>query len=202
MLKTMVVLYALIVLVEVRAQQPKEILLSRQLIHEKIDAAQRDIYEAFLKTLRNSNRKENKIIPTEIVFSLFNKVDEIEHYIEKQNLFDSSKKVAFLNGLHEAIRSFEYYYKINQLNDYQIAELTDAYSKALDLEFNSSSILPVIRENAVEIGVILVTCSPFQSNIGILESKEFVVSKAYQKNPKPSFLFYSTFQKFHLLIAF
>jgi hypothetical protein len=182
MLRTFVVLIALIISSNVQSQLSQESSVSVRTAHLKIDAAQKDIYGAFLKAANVNITKRTLAVPPQILFSLFDKVAEIENYIQTQPI-DTSKKIVFLNGLQEALRSFEYYYKTNQLNENAIGELMDSYKKALDLDWHASSIFPVVRESAVEIGAILVTCSPFKSNIGIYESKEFVVSKAFQKNP-------------------
>ncbi|MCW3109802.1 MAG: hypothetical protein JWQ09_4308 [Segetibacter sp.] len=184
MLKTIVVLFSLIVSPEARSQLHQEIPLSRQSFHEKIDAAQKDIYAAFLKTASNNNAKGTEPIPPELSFAIFNKVDEIEKYIETQPSIDSIEKIAFLNGLQEVLRSFEYYYKSKELEPVQITELTVAYDKAIKLDMVDSSIFPLIKESGVEIGVMLINCSAFKTNIGINKSKEFVVLKVYEKTPK------------------
>jgi hypothetical protein len=182
MLRTIVVLIALTTSLNVKSQLSQGVSLSRQLSLEKIDEAQKDIYAAFLKAATDNVTKKTEPISPQLSFSLFDKVDQMENNIQLQPL-DSSKKNIYLYGLQEALRSFEYYYKTRQLRDKDIDELVDSYKKAIDLDRQGSSILPVVKGSEVEIGLILVNCSGFKTNIGIYESKEFIVLKVYETKP-------------------
>lgn len=112
------------------------------------------------------------------------KIEDIQSGIENNPSIENAKKIRFLKGLYEILNDFHGYYKIKELRIEQLPILIDAFQEAMNLEVQNSSIFPVIRKSDIRISRLIAKCIAFENNIGILASKEFLVIKEYQKNPK------------------
>lgn len=164
--------------------QPRLVIpLMRKIFHENIDKAQKAIDRLDKKEDRSFTASTNDEVNLQVSYTLFNKIDDIQTDIEVDTSLDANKKVKFLRGLHEALVSFEQSYKKKVVKAYHLPDLINAFQTSMELENKSSSILPVIQENDLEVGEILVKCFPFQKNVGIVESKDLLVLKACEKNP-------------------
>ncbi len=157
--------------------------LIRKIFHENIDKAQKAIDRLDKKEDRSFTASTNDEVNLQVSYTLFNKIDDIQTDIEDNASLDANAKVKYLRGLQEALVSFERSYKKKVVKAYHLPDLINAFQTAMDLENKGSSILPVIQENDLEVGEILVKCFPFQKNAGINESKDLLVLKACEKNP-------------------
>ena len=165
------------------AQPRPSIPLMRKIFHENIDKAQKAIDKLDKKEDRSFSAGGNDEVNLQVSYTLFNKIDDIQTDIEADSSFDANEKIKFLRGLNDALVSFEQSYKKKVIKAYHLPDLINAFQTSMELENKSSSILPVIEENDLEVGEILVKCFPFQKNVGITESKDLLVLKACEKNP-------------------
>ncbi len=164
--------------------QPRLVIpLMRKIFHENIDKAQKAIDRLDKKEDRSFTASPNDEVNLQVSYTLFNKIDDIQTDIEVDTSLDANKKVKFLRGLNDALVSFEQSYKKKVVKAYHLPDLINAFQTSMELENKSVSILPVIQENDLEVGEILVKCFPFQKNVGISESKDLLVLKACEKNP-------------------
>ena len=168
----------------VSAQPASAIPFMRKTFHETIDKSQRSIDLLDKKEDRAFNATSDLEVNLQINYSLYNKVDDIQDYIEADTSLDGNAKIKYLRGLNEVLGSFEYSYKSKELKADQLPVLVDAYQNAMNLELKGASIAPVIKDAEPEIGNIIVKCFPFQKNAGLAASKEILLLKTCQKHPE------------------
>ncbi len=164
--------------------QPKpEIPLMRKMFHENIDKAQKSIDKLDRKEDKAFNIGNNEEVNLQVSYALYNKVDNLQDRIESEASLDANQKIKYLRGINEVLSSFENGYRVRQVKQIQLAAVIDAYSEAMNLEKQGQSILPVVEENDLEVGQILVKTYPFQKNSGLAASKELLVLKECRINP-------------------
>ena len=157
--------------------------LMRKIFHENIDRAQKSVDKLDRKDDKAFNIGTNEEINLQVSYALFKKVDDLQDKIELDSAIDANQKIKFLRGISEVLAAYEAGYRGRHLKHVQLPELVDGYLEAMRLERSRSSILPVITDNDLEVGKILVRAFPFQKNMGIAESKELLVLKECQRDP-------------------
>jgi hypothetical protein len=183
MLKTLVFAVAVLCSLKGWSQTKSTIPLMRKIFHENVDKAQKAIDRLDKKEDRSFSAGGSDEVNLQVSYSLFNKVDDIQNDIEADAKLEPNDKIKYLRGLNEALVGFERGYKLRQFKAYQLPDLVNAYISAMELERKNTSILPVIQENDLEVGELIIKCFPFQKNIGINQSKDLLVLKACEKNP-------------------
>ncbi len=164
--------------------QPKPAIpFIRKVFHDNIDKAQKAIDKLDKKEDRSFNASGIEEVNLQVSYTLFNIVDDIQTNLEEDASLDANGKIKYLRGLHEALSAYEQSFKRKGLKAYQLPDLINAYQTSMELETKKASILPVIQQNDLEVGEILIKCFPFQNNTGINQSKDVLVLKACEKNP-------------------
>ncbi len=164
------------------SQQPK-IPLMRQIFHDRIDQSQRSIDELDRKSDRFFKAGNDEETNLQLTYSLFNKVDELQNQIETDIALDANKKIKFLRGLNEALAAFENYYLLKNIKAVELSNLINAFSQAMELEKNDSTILPVVAQYEVEVGEILSKAYPFREDPLKDKIYNLLVLKTCQRNP-------------------
>ncbi|WP_207492132.1 hypothetical protein [Aridibaculum aurantiacum] len=155
----------------------------RKIFHENIDKAQRSVDRLDKKDDKALNVGNNEEVNLQVSYALFNKVDDLQDRIELDSTLDANNKIKFLRGVSEALASFEVNFRNKAIKHDQLPSVIDAYVEAMQLELNGKSILPLIEENDLEVGQVIVRCFPFQKNAGIAESKDLLVLKECIRDP-------------------
>jgi hypothetical protein len=166
------------------SQAKPEIPLMRKIFHENIDKAQKSIDKLDKKDDKALKIGSNDEVNLQVTYTLYNKIDELQNRIELDGSMDPNQKIKFLRGLNEALSLFESAYRTRSMKVDQFPSLIDAYVEAMRLEHGKQSITPVVQENDLEIGAILVRCFAFQKNSGLQESKDLVILKECQRDPE------------------
>ena len=167
---------------KIYSQPQHTIPAARRIAHEEINKAQKTIVRTFKlhDSLGNSQKNEEPDIKwTNAII----KIDGIQNTIDKDSSISEDKKMKFLKGLKEALDAFLYATRIKELTPDQLPVIIDAFHMAMELEERDSSIVPVIQENDLTIGQIIIKNVSFLNNRGINKSKEIVVLKAWQNDP-------------------
>lgn len=156
----------------------------RQIFHDNIDNTQQ-------KILKNNCKKDsvfivcnNADINLVNTFFLFNKVDEIQYFIETNAIFSDADKYKWLKSLNELLLQFEKEYKYNGFDKLYFSDLIVAYKKAIILQQNNQSIAAVVDENIAEVGAILLTNTALKDNVGAEESKLYIIAKLCKQQPE------------------
>lgn len=164
--------------------QPKaEIPLMRKIFHENIDKTQRAIDKLDNKADKAFTHGKNEEVNLQVSYALFNKIDELQNSIELDSTLDANRKIKFLRGINEVLSAYEVGFRARMLKHDQLPAVIDGYIDAMQLELAGRSILPVIAENELEVGQVLVKSFSFQKNPGIDESRDLLVLKECQRDP-------------------
>jgi len=158
--------------------------LMRQIFHTNIDKAQASILksdgadDAYFAPL--NDEQANRDLTDKVVTT----IDDLQIDIEINNSFDNNNKIKFLRGISEMLNSFDASFRNKAIKPELFPALIKAYKEAQQLEFFNNSIAPVVEKNELEVGDILVKLYPFEKNSGLKASKDNLVLKNMQRNPK------------------
>lgn len=158
--------------------------LSRQLFHDNIDMAQKEIAKL-------DGKADNQFIPTrdeelnlQINYSLWNKVDDMQADIELDSGLLVNGKLKFLRGLNQLLVTFADAYRDRQIQGVYLPELIAAFGDAMVAEKKQESIVPVIEANNLEVGQIIIKNFSFEENRGINYAKDVLLLKTCDRYPQ------------------
>lgn len=160
-----------------------EIPLMRQLNHQNIDKSQKEI-----DALDGINDGEFKPSADDEVNTKANAaatsvIDKIQDDIEADGTLDNNEKIKYLRSLNEVLTAYISDYRYKRIKASQLADLIDAFKESMKLQRNNQSLFPLVHQNPMEIGNILVKCFPFRDNAGIQECKDELVLKYCARYP-------------------
>ncbi|GAC1526537.1 MAG: hypothetical protein NVS3B15_02530 [Sediminibacterium sp.] len=110
-------------------------------------------------------------------------VNNMRANVELNKALDENARYKWLRGINEMLTGFISAYQAKIIKNVMLPGLVKAYADAMKLEMNGESILPVIAENEIEIGNILVQNYCLKDNPGIPVGKDVLVLKACQRDP-------------------
>ncbi len=111
-------------------------------------------------------------------------ITSIRASIERNELLDNNAKYKWLRGLNEILLGFISAYQSKVIIGQQYPVLIKMYDSAMHLDWTESSIEPIIRGAEINTGGLLVENFALKDNIGLGASKDLIVLKQCQKNPK------------------
>lgn len=166
-------------------QVKPQIPLMRKIFHENVDRAQKSIDRLDRKDDKAFNGAGgNEEVNLQVSYALYQKIDDLQNKLELDSSFSSNDKIKFLRGITEVLHAYEGAYRGRVTRHDQLPGLIDGYIEAMHLEQSGNTILPVIVDNELEIGNILVKSFSFQKNPGLSESKDLLVLKECRRDPK------------------
>ena len=157
--------------------------LNRQLFHDNIDNSQKAILHLNSKTDTIFTATDDFDINLQLTQFLRVRIDNMEALIEKDSSIDESAKFKWLRGINDMLTDFINDYKLKKIKGILLGDLITAYEAAMIKEMHHQPITPVIEENEMEIGKILVLNFSLKDNSGINDSKDLLVLKACERNP-------------------
>jgi len=157
--------------------------LNRQLFHDNIDNSQKTILHLNSKTDTIFTATDDFDINLQLTQFLRVRIDNMEALIEKDSSIDESAKFKWLRGINDMLTDFISDYKLKKIKGILLGDLITAYEAAMIKEMHHQPITPVIEENEMEIGKILVSNFSLKDNSGINDSKDLLVLKACERNP-------------------
>ncbi len=112
------------------------------------------------------------------------RVNNLRAKVESNEALNDYARFKWLRGINEMLTGFVSIYRIRQANASLLPPLVKAYEEAMNTDIAGNSIEPIVAENALEIGGVLIDNFALKDNRGINASKDLLVLKTCQRNPK------------------
>ena len=112
------------------------------------------------------------------------RVNNLRAQIELDSSLNNNAKFKWLRGVNEMLLGFIGGFRSKVITSSILPGLVNAYDKAMNAELSGNSIEYIMAENSSEIGNILIDNFALKDNIGINASKDILVLKLCQRNPK------------------
>ena len=157
--------------------------LMRQIFHDRIDQIQQAIDASDRKTDRAFTWGTDEEVNQQLTYSLFKQVDDLQVKIEADSKLDANSKIKFLRGLIEILASFDNSFRYKGLKAVELPNLVNAYSEAMQLDKQGTSIVSIIDNYEIEVGEIISKSYPFQNSPNKNEIYKLLVLKACRRHP-------------------
>ena len=155
----------------------------RQLIHDNIKKAEQNI-------INLTPNKDQLFAPTndidvnlQITQMLQSTVHNMRASVELDSTISNNDKYKWLRGIYSLLENFTTAYKAGLIKGIMLGDLMIAYENAIALEKNHASIAPVVNDNDLAIGNLLVNNFALQNNEGINDAKNILILKNCRQNP-------------------
>lgn len=187
MKKIYLVILCAITVVSVYAQSgidmPK-VPLNRQLFHDNIDNAQKNIIHLNSPSDTVFTATNDLDINLQLTQFLHVRIDNMQASIENDSLMDDSEKFRWLRGINDLLNDFIDDYRFKRIKGILLGDLITAFEEAMHKEMQHQSITPVIENNELEIGKILLANFALKNNSGISDSKDLLLLKTCERFPE------------------
>lgn len=110
-------------------------------------------------------------------------VNNMRAMIESSTQLNDNQKYLWLRGINELLTGFQSAWQAGLIRNIMYPGLIKAFYEAMQLEMQGQSVLPVIKNNELEIGNILIQHFCLKNNIGIEAAKDVLVLKTCQRDP-------------------
>src|SRR3954467_6640491 len=151
MQKFLLFLFIIFLSLRLSAQSKPAIPLMRKVFHEDVDKTQKAIDKLDKKEDRSFKGTADIEVNQQVSYTLFNKVDRLQDYIEADSSLRANDKIKFLRSLNEALVSFENGYRRGDMKADQLPDLMSAFIEAMSLERKGQSIKQILVDNDFEI---------------------------------------------------
>ncbi len=155
----------------------------RQLFHLNIDNAQQKVIR--LNTYDDTifNATSDSKINSEITKILKVHINNLQANIEIDSNLSESDKFIWLRAVENLLNDYIFDYKSKKLTGAQLGSVIIAFEKAMNFEKKRLSIFPVISNNPLAIGNIILNNPAFANNVGYKPSRDNLVLKMCQRQP-------------------
>ena len=144
-----------------------------------------------LNAITKLNRKSDNVLPVtkndtlnrSINTSVRTLVNNMRATVELNSSLDDNAKFKWLRGINEMLTAFISGYNARTIAPTLLPALVKAYDDAMKAELAGTSIAPVIADNEISIGNVLVENYALKENKGISKAKDILVLKACQREP-------------------
>ncbi len=154
----------------------------RQLFHDKIIASQKAIIQLNNKKDTIFTASNDLDVNLQIHQMLKVRINNMRAEIEMDSTIDVSGKYKWLRGIDDMLTDFKNGYQSKLIKGILLSDLIIAFEEAMQAELHHQSIFPIVQQNEMEVGNILIRNFALQNNIGIPASKEVLVLKLCQRN--------------------
>ncbi len=158
--------------------------LNRQLFHDNIDNSQKAILHLNSKTDTIFTATDDFDVNLQLTQFLRVRIDNMEAIVEKDSSIDESAKFKWLRGINDMLTDFISDYKFKNIKGILLGDLILAYEEAMVSELHHQPITPIVENNEMEVGRILLQNFSLKDNPGINDSKNLLILKACQRNPE------------------
>lgn len=110
-------------------------------------------------------------------------VNNMRANVELNDGLDENAKFKWLRGINEMLTGFISGYKAGTIAPTLLPTLVKAYDNAMKAEIGGNSIAPIVADNEISIGNVLVENYALKENRGIIKAKDVLVLKACQRDP-------------------
>ncbi len=156
----------------------------RQPFHDNIDKSQQQIITLKCKKDSIFIATNNEDVNLYTTYVLKSKVDFLQYYVETEKTLSDADKYTWLRGINDMLQDFIKNYKEKKIDAIYLSSLINAYYNAMLLQVSNQSIKPVIDENDVEVGTIILSNFSFQNNNNIADCKLALIYKLCKKHPE------------------
>lgn len=111
-------------------------------------------------------------------------VNNMRAIVESSPQLSDNQKYLWLRGINELLTSFQSAWQSKLIKNVMYPGLIKAFYECIQLELAGQSILPVIKNNELEIGNILIQNFCLKNNPGIEAAKDVLVLKTCQREPE------------------
>ncbi len=157
--------------------------LMRQLSHTRIEDAVQKLIK--LNTINDTifNATPDSITNVKITKLLKVHIHNLRATIESDTSYSVSDKFIWLRAIENLLNDFIFDYKNYIIKGAELSNLITSFEAALALERKRESIAPIIAENPLEIGNIILNNPAFANNVGYKQSRDNLVLKMCQRQP-------------------
>lgn len=110
-------------------------------------------------------------------------VNNMRAMVESSTQLNDNQKYLWLRGINEMLMGFQSAWQARIIKNVMYPGLIKAFYQAMQLEMQGQSILPIIKNNELEIGNILIQNLCLKNNIDIEACKDVLVLKSCQRDP-------------------
>lgn len=111
------------------------------------------------------------------------RIHNLRARIEMNKDLNDNAKFKWLRGVNEMLTGFLSAYRSRSMTPAMLPVLAKAYEDAMLADLSGNSILPVIIENSIEVGDILLNNFALKNNEGVSAAGDYLVLKSCQRNP-------------------
>jgi hypothetical protein len=154
----------------------------RQLFHDKIIASQKAIIQLNNKRDTIFTATNDLDVNLQIHQILKVRINNMRAEIEMDSAIDVSGKYTWLRGIDDMLTDFKNGYQSKLIKGILLSDLIIAFDEAMQAELHHQSIFPIVQQNEMEVGNILIRNFGLQNNKGIPAAKEALVLKLCQRN--------------------
>ncbi len=158
--------------------------LNRQLLHDNIDNSQKAIIRMENKNAAVFPASKDIDVNLQITQLLNVRVNNMQALVESDSTISESDKYTWLRGINDMLQDFINVYRMKAIKGVLLGDLVIAYDEAMHAQIQHRSIKPIVQKNELEVGTILVRNFAFQKNSGLASSKDVLVLKLCQREPK------------------
>lgn len=162
---------------------------NRELFHDYIDKEQKialksdGIADNLLQV--SSNEEINFFVTRTLTYQ----VDLLQYKIEADNTLNHQKKVRYLRGIENILKSLNSpSFKLQQLQAANLPAVIDAYELCMKKDHAGETIENIIENLIYDVALPIVKCGAFDDNPGIKTSNYILVRKYCAKYPDKTFL--------------
>lgn len=170
------------------------VMAQEELLMPQIPAAREFHHETILITLNQITHlksKSDSLIPftgdvlldRPIDRNLRLRIHNLRARIEMNKDLNDNAKFKWLRGVNEMLTGFLSAYRSRSMAPALLPVLAKAYEEAMRADLSGNSILPVIIENSIEVGDILLNNFALRNNEGVAAAGDYLVLKSCQRNP-------------------
>lgn len=155
----------------------------RRLHHDNIDRSQTELIKIYGGDGKVFMATDDDALNLQLTHIIISKIDKLQQQVEKDSSFSENDKYIWLRSINDMLTSYTAACKYKYVKGITVADYINAYIQAMQLQRKSLPITPVIQQNELEIGNILLQNFVFQQNIGLNDCKNILIFKLCQRNP-------------------
>lgn len=153
------------------------------LFHDNVDKlqVQSDLLDGKKDLFVQLSPDEN--INLQISQSLLGDIDQLQEQIELDSTLNDNSKKKYLRGLDILLKNYNLEAKKKGTPGLMAQELVTGYARGMALDRQGASIFPVVTSVPFQAGKILTECFSFPENVGVPESKLYLLRRFIREHP-------------------
>ncbi len=156
----------------------------RQLFHLNIDNAQQKIIRLSTSNDTIFEATDDARENSKITRILKVHINNLQATIELDSTFSESDKFVWLKAIDNLLNDFMYYYKSGKIEGRELGDLIISFETAMASERKLETIAPIIANNLIEIGNIILNNPAFSNDKNYKFCRDNLVLKMCQRQPK------------------